>query len=309
MHENVDGRVRTELSFSNGRRTVEFDPVNARFQTAVVPIIFRRNGVAISTEATAFCLCAFDTGVAIFVTAAHVLDYVANSIDIDDSLDSDVDSIFERQMEGVEIFLCIPKGTTAEEDCRDLHAIPAQMSYVHVPFRDVALIIVDTHNTPVSGVELSAFPISLSPPVIGADTLALGFPQKPGAHNYMMTATQGNIQEVHPRRRDSSFITFPSFRTSGTYLHGMSGGPILNEQGYVVGVISTGVDVNDDDFPVGYGACIPLILDLSVGLTSSDGEKIKPSIADLIEEGLVRTDGHAVTVTRDDDGVEVDWHQ
>lgn len=50
----------------------------------------------------------------------------------------------------------------------------------------------------------------------------------------------GEIMEVNPVRPDSS-RPWPTFRVEANWLGGMSGGPVFNEAGHVVGLVSTGL--------------------------------------------------------------------
>lgn len=50
------------------------------------------------------------------------------------------------------------------------------------------------------------------------------------------------IEEIHPQRRDRALVDYPSFRTGVQYESGMSGGPIISESGYVIGIVSASVD-------------------------------------------------------------------
>jgi len=53
-------------------------------------------------------------------------------------------------------------------------------------------------------------------------------------------ASVGEIFEVNPVRRDSA-RPWPTFRVEAEWPGGMSGGPVFNEAGHVVGIVSTGL--------------------------------------------------------------------
>ena len=57
--------------------------------------------------------------------------------------------------------------------------------------------------------------------------------------SYALKTARGAVVEIHERRR-GGMVDFPSFQTTGHYKHSMSGGPIIDTDGLVVGLISTG---------------------------------------------------------------------
>ena len=59
--DEADGHI---ISFKESQ-TVAVDVMKAFAQTAVVPVMFRRGGVDVATEATAFCIGALESGEAI----------------------------------------------------------------------------------------------------------------------------------------------------------------------------------------------------------------------------------------------------
>ena len=49
--------------------------------------------------------------------------------------------------------------------------------------------------------------------------------------------TVGEVMEVHEQLRDSSRLRFPCFRTNARFDGGMSGGPVVNEDGMLCGLV------------------------------------------------------------------------
>ncbi len=105
--------------------------------------------------------------------------------------------------------------------------------------------------------------------------------------------TTGQIVEIHPKRRDSSFLRWPCFRTEARFNPGMSGGPIYNESGSICGVICAGDSGGHGDPPqyTSYGALLWPALGIQIELRlRSDDPAEKLLLYDLVKKGLVATD-------------------
>ena len=241
---------------------VVVDLLGSDIPTYVVPLMVQRgvddDGRA---EGSAFCIASFTSGQAIFVTARHVVECLYGHEDF-------------------RAFIVLPRGLDSDEARLDPQPVPVQL--VSLPpdsFSDVALLVVNVADgpTPAYATHLE---VSLGEPALGQDCVGLGYPQEPerGTGQYILCAATGVIEEVHPNRRDNAMSTFPSFRTTGKYLHGMSGGPIIGANGRVIGVIAHGMDSPT----TGYGACIAGIIELRVTLRGEDGTERKVQVAELV---------------------------
>jgi hypothetical protein len=270
--------------------TIVADVVEAGMQTTVVPVTFRLggDGGAVSTEGTAFALAGFANGEAVYATAAHVVACLESADDI-------------------EPFISVPR-TDNLGGPRALHGVRIKQISIADTYCDVALFVVNVNDEPpTAGLVVKPLPVSLSEPVVGERCMALGYPQEVGRHRYDLTASRGIVEEVHPSRRDSVGIPYPSFRTNGNYLPSMSGGPIIDTKGHVLGVISRGMDIADDAHPTSYGAVVASIIEHKVDLHTDQGDLHEFSVPDLVARGAVRASDDRVTLTRNDDGVALKW--
>lgn len=271
---------------------VVIDPFASDFQRSVFPLMIRRgvddDGTA---EGTAFCVAQLADGQAIFATARHVVECL-------DAPDDDP--------QRVDAFLVVPRGADSDEARQEMIPLHVTQAAFSDRYSDVALLWLNVNDGPAAGLELRALGVSLSEPALGDDCVGLGYPQEKAPWQYVLCASSGLVEEVHPRQRDSSLSTFPSFRTNGKYLHGMSGGPIISSSARrVIGVIAHGME----DPTTGYGACLAGIMELSLTLHAVDGSEHTLRGHELISRQIIGggDDHGSVELTRSPDGVELWW--
>ena len=125
------------------------------------------------------------------------------------------------------------------------------LKFWHSPELDIAFCRLGSPYGP--GGWVPNFPVlRLSPsvPAVGEKVCGCGYYQMQGdvgqltpdgkleVHYFQNTAyTPGRVAEVYPVRRDSAMLRFPCFRTDARFDPGMSGGPVINQQGNVCGII------------------------------------------------------------------------
>lgn len=269
--------------------TIDVDIDASGTQTTVVPILFRKAKTQIIAQGTAFCISCLASGEAIYVTANHVVERLLSESDI-------------------EPFLLLPRGVDSAEERNDLRGVRIQQVSRTTVFGDVALVVANIYESdlPVTD-KLRGMPLTLDSPVVGEYCMALGYPQQARLIAYSLVASRGMIEEVHPSRRDSALSTFPSFRTTGLYRAGMSGGPIIDIRGRVVGVIAHGTEAEDPKLVYGYGATIAALAELRLDLIANDAGRREYTFTELVQMRVFDIDG-AVTLHRDEDGVTLDWN-
>ncbi|CAM3378794.1 serine protease [Mycobacterium colombiense] len=270
---------------------VVVDVMGAKIGPTVVPVLYRHDGTRTSIEGSAFCIASSpDSPQALYVTARHV-----------------VEQLVPPRL-GVEPFVLIPGNELHVDGAtpRYLHAVPIKHVTMAETYCDVAVLIVDRSDSPTEGIVPKTLRLSSSEPAVGEHCMALGYPQNVDELLYILQASRGRIEEVHPRQRDSSLVDFPSFRTTGTYLPSMSGGPIVADDMDVIGVVSTGTDTADGQ-PLGYGACVASILELTVNMLDGNGVRRDFRIPDLLREGYIKRGDGDLEMTRTPGGVELRW--
>jgi S1-C subfamily serine protease len=105
--------------------------------------------------------------------------------------------------------------------------------------------------------ELHTFRVSPVPPKVGDRVVAVGFPKLDVIQGGRlevaklieegMSASYGTVTELHPDGRDRANQT-PVFEVETHWPSGMSGGPVFNRDGHVVGIVSRSLEASGE-FP------------------------------------------------------------
>ncbi|MGW4893911.1 S1 family peptidase [Kitasatospora sp. NPDC004240] len=268
--------------------TIDVDPVASGMRRSVFPILIRHNGDKGQIEGTAFCVTVLQNGEIVCVTAKHVVE----------QLDG---------MDEISAFLLLPR--MPEDGTPDGSLVGLYIRQVSVAesHSDVALLVANVSESHRPIGELHALEVTMDAPTIGSGCMAVGYPQDSSGNSAKMLASRGFVEEIHVSRRDAAFSTFPSFRMAGIFRPAMSGGPIIDSNGNVAGVVSHGMDDSAED-PVSYGAALAALAELKVELHDAGGELRPFTFAELVQLRAVRSVSQgSVTFSRDDDGVRLSW--
>jgi len=122
--------------------------------------------------------------------------------------------------------------------------------------------------------------------------------------------SRGEILDIHETKRDSAFLTFPCFRTSARFDAGMSGGPVLNAEGSVCGIVSAGSGLSSDERHSSYASLLWLAMGSTINIAPSEGAPVESrTLMELVSSGFILTDGteKQISVRRSAGGeIEVD---
>jgi serine protease Do len=115
---------------------------------------------------------------------------------------------------------------------------------------------------------ISTLPVRLSGrlPQVGETVLAVGFPElvcEPvdDLNHFIsegMYGAYGQVIKLHPKGTDRTNPT-PVIEVEANWRNGMSGGPVFNQKGEVVGIVSRALDPDGDNMGHGYAACFQLM--------------------------------------------------
>lgn len=183
------------------------------------------------------------------------------------------------------------------------------------PTSDLALLQIEL---PVLDppVELPRLRLNVTPPHVGQQCVALGLghaiasgqvlPGTPSEIHYerQLAASRGTVQDVHRIRRDSFLLPFPCFLTDARYTGGMSGSPVVGEDGKVVGLVMSSTDTKtaDGEPYTSYAVLLADAMALHV-IMRTDGRERDLTLYELVEIGAVDAVGlDSFDVVEADDG-------
>lgn len=165
---------------------------------------------------------------------------------------------------------------------------PIPANKIHfLPGLDIAVMhlnlpIRSTTNKPI---RMPAHRISPAIPAVGTNCFALGYHKMhwniadDGKHTHQVSqsysASRGTVEEIHYPIRDRNTLPFPCFRVSSHYDGGMSGGPVLNERGSVIGVVCSELSA-DEQGHISYASLAGLSLLLQVDASEQLRGPVEP---------------------------------
>jgi S1-C subfamily serine protease len=168
-----------------------------------------------------------------------------------------------------------------------------------------------------TGDERKLMRMTLNPPDISSKIYGFGYPTTTievidGVPQFNLNShtTGGVVSEVYMEKLDSVMKPFPVVESNARFDGGMSGGPVFNEAGELVGVISTGLDDADGMTHTGYASLLWPILGTEIIFNRADHPDLNNKgylLLELAKEGhisvngwrniAISTDGNQKTVT------------
>lgn len=273
-------------------------PESHHLDGLVGPLLALKNGIQERMDGTAFVIA---PGWAI--TATHVVDHYLNEIQ-------------NENMDGKRTHSASYKGKFSffmllvlfRRDRRNIH-LRVTGSYSSRS-GDITLLRLANADG-VQFPDIGPYPtLRFIPPNVGTQISAVGYPsgvlkQSPDGVLELHTWSKlslGVVKEVHLQGRDSTLINYPCLHINARLDGGMSGGPVLDENGYVCGVISKSYDLFPDDEPISYAA---LLLPAAV-ISISDQPGLKNDTLrfyDILKRGQINSiDGQCVNGGFDQNG-------
>jgi hypothetical protein len=270
---------------------MQFDPDSftdmglTNVSSAIVPVVVIGPG-CVKYVGTAFNI----SPDGLFVTAAHVLDGREGAF------------YWQNMHPGSSIGLIWVASGVGHDDVTDLLGGPLWITSItkyEQPESDLALlragVLRNGKPYPLPIVRLST-----RFPNVGERISGVGYPN-PKVESDISTLEEhevtldhslhvatGEIVEAFENGRDARVMPWPGFQTEAVFESGMSGGPVFNEDGYVCGVISFGLDPNDD-WPR-YTSYASTALSL-FALPITDGQE-SMTVYEMAKRDLVATDDH-----------------
>lgn len=131
--------------------------------------------------------------------------------------------------------------------------------YGYSPSIDIAALILEPEHPLLEDYSWEGYlpEISVFPPPAGSMITAYGYP---GSHHRVdeegiariavdPRRSTGKVLEIHLDRRDRAMLHFPCLRTDAIFDAGMSGGPVLDRQGLVIGLVTSSLPPVSDGEP------------------------------------------------------------
>lgn len=149
--------------------------------------------------------------------------------------------------------------------------------------------------------------LKLDFPTPGERLIALGYEEseweRDGLDEHSLsqrfTASTGFVAELWPHGRDRVVHPTPCFQTSAPFKSGMSGGPVIDARGFVVGVVSTSFDLSEGQEPISYAAPIAPAMGISLDGLDEAGKPTSFFLWDFANGGALSVDTNNVTVNRE----------
>ena len=186
---------------------------------------------------------------------------------------------------------------------------------------DISFLNVELCTAAPEGWSCACLPISTRAPAVGETVSVIGFRfDVPGARGPLGTigdapiisqgglyVATGQVQKLWYPQRDPIRISFPAIQIGCSTLGGMSGGPVLDQAGNVIGILSTGMETLEGD--ESYAAWILHAFMFKLGLVWPPGLYSESATLLDLPDTLVRIVGrNKVELTSDQEIVYEYWH-
>lgn len=134
------------------------------------------------------------------------------------------------------------------------------------PHTDIAFLRLMPHNEDALNYKWRTPRLNLYPPKPGEKIVAFGYHttkiSADGTWEMNPTTTTGKVLDVYPISRDKVILNYPCFSTTARTENHMSGGPILNENMEICGLISGGFGEEKPSFGISLWPMMGTVMDM-----------------------------------------------
>jgi len=181
---------------------------------------------------------------------------------------------------------------------------------------DIAFLFLTPASDNAKDIKLKYPRINLVPPGVGTRITGFGYPKSEVIIEkvkekdvYVLwkdspSTTIGEVIEVFDQKRDSYLLSFPCFRVNARFDHGMSGGPIFNDNGELCGIISCSSSMPEEDFHDSYVASLWPAMATQIDINRDGFEpSLSYPVIELAKNGLIHAKNwEKVKINRDEFG-------
>lgn len=154
--------------------------------------------------------------------------------------------------------------------------------------------------------------LNLRPPAIGSRIVGFGYHSASGRvrideHGTRHieidadgAATVGEVRDIHELRRDQR-LDFPCYQVNARFDGSMSGGPLMNDNGHVCGIICSSLPSDDPNIEHAcYAATLWPLMGLSIDIsTSGDPQSRSYPLLDLARDKVIAALGWEQVLVRE----------
>jgi Trypsin-like peptidase domain len=169
---------------------------------------------------------------------------------------------------------------------------------------DIAILHLNLDRTSEADVAIKwkSLPLRATPPPSGQKIVAFGYRESKvqvtkgpngQAHidiNDKPTTSAGVVGQIFPARRDSGMLNFPCFEVHAQFAHGMSGGLVVDEDGWLCGLVCAGTNFNDPSAPpLSYAATLWPMLTTEISADRGDSypRGVRYPVIDLALDNII----------------------
>jgi hypothetical protein len=170
---------------------------------------------------------------------------------------------------------------------------------------DIAILHFSPDRTSEADVAIKwrSLPLRATPPPSGQKVVAFGYRESKvqvlkgpngQAHidiNDKPTTSAGVVGKIFPAQRDSSMLNFPCFEVQAQFAPGMSGGLVLDEEGWLCGLVCAGTRFEDPNAPpLSYAATLWPMLATEISVDRGDNypRGVRYPAIDLALDKIIR---------------------
>jgi len=292
----------TLLDFSS-ESFIEIGKTPDPSQMSIMPVVAVK-GEEVRPVGTCFAI----SNHGMVLTARHVID---DALGLINGQPSD-----KKQWIGV-VYMAKP---TPDDETKDLVGGILPVNKIHFnPELDIAAMHLNlpTNTNTSKSLRMPCSVLGTGFPDVGESCIGIGYhlmdwePANDGFHDYNVaqsfSATSGEIKKVYVPRRDSVSLSFPCFETSARYDGGMSGGPVINQKGSVIGVICSSFGDPEGEGHISYASLVGPALLIAVDTDVGNGVTEKRFLYDFINRGSVKSDSsiNSIEVQRHEDALQI----